>query len=223
MTASQSRSPSWWYLALAPVFMIIGVSAFIWCIVHFVKAVAHEPARFDVPGEFQTAFDKPGNYAIYQEYPTDQSPLFDGTPAKPYPVCSVVSADGQRQIKVSYASGSLEQGINDRTYTAIYDFVIDQPGEYRITCQPASGPESHKFILGVGPQMNVAGPIASMFIGPAVCCGSFVLALVVVIVFLVLRSSADRRPPTYPPATPFPPLSRPPNGPPQGPPGADGQ
>ncbi len=223
MTASQSRGPSWWYLALAPIFLAIGIGALTWSIVHFVKAVANEPSRFDAPGEFQTTFDKPGKYAIFQQYPANESPAFDGSSERPYPVCEVTSADGQRQIKVSYASGSVTQGINERVYTPIYEFDIEQPGQYRIMTRRGNEADKTKFILGVGPQLNVAGPIASMFIGPAVCCGSFVLALVVVIVFLVLRSSADRRPPTYPPATPFPPPGAPPGGPPPAPPGPDGR
>jgi hypothetical protein len=220
MTAPATKVPSWWYLALAPLFLAVGIGALTWSIVHFVKAVANEPSRFDAPGEFQTTFDKPGKYAIFQQHPTNAAPAFDGSPEKPYPVCEVTSADGERQIKVKYASGSVTQGINERVYTPIYEFDIERPGQYRIITRRGNEADQTKFILGVGPQLNIAGPIASMFIGPAVCCGSTVLAVVLVIVFLVMRSSA-RRPPAYPPATPFPPPAAPPSERPPAPPEPD--
>jgi hypothetical protein len=211
MTPKPSK-PSLWYLALAGLVLVAGIGVLAWAIVHFVTGIAHGPIPVDGPGTSEITLNKAGRYTIFQDYPSSQSPPFDGSPGKLYPICSVTSADGQRKIPVRPPRIANTYKLQDRTCQAMYEFEIDQPGKYRISSRNAGGTDNPTYALGVGPSFQSIGIFFSMCFGFAACFGSVVIAAAILIVVLVKRSKASQIA-TASLMAPFPPPETPPTAP----------
>ena len=194
---SQIR-PRWWWLGLAGGILVLGVAA---AIVFFVIAISSisdledDFQDFNAPGAAEVRLDAGEEYGVYA-----RSREFDSADSGELPPgaedvsCEITDVSRERTLteRASSSADFVEITINSVRYDKLLEFSADDAGRYRVDCRDASSPEN-RVPLALGPPINLfgfVGSILAVFLIPSV---TFLIALTILIVVLVMRHSSRKR------------------------------
>lgn len=188
----QKVSPHWGWFLLAPVFLVVGVVAFVVIVFSGALGVAEGMQHVSVPGEGTVTFDEPGEYTIfYEQRGVMQAEIPTGLRVEVTPV------GGEKPLQHIIPGGKFTYKNNDVAGRNFGRIDVPGAGEYRVRTSVSEGvATSGRVALGGDPSGKLLGAV---FGSMGALVGGVVLALVHVIVIAVLRAKNRKklRPPGY--------------------------
>jgi hypothetical protein len=170
--------------------LVVGCGiAIVWFVITIVGLV-DAPNDFDriaIPGQEVVTLDD-GDWVIYYEQDVRRSRSYG------YPSVDVTGPDG-RSISVEYASDSYSYNVNGNDGEALYEFHASSPGAYTIEATPIGEPGApavDRIAIGrpIFDGSQIGGILGSLALGAV----AFLAGLVILIVTIVRRGRAKRRP-----------------------------
>ncbi|MFW6061540.1 MAG: hypothetical protein ACOC93_01905 [Planctomycetota bacterium] len=200
MNASNAGPSRAGYL-LAALVAIAGVAVAVGVIVH-IFTEERTIGRLRAPGRVTLQLPEAGDYDIYHEYKT----VVDGEiVSQPRDVVeglrlTIRPVGGDRRVPLEPMAAETNYNLGSRSGVGVYEFTIDQPGEYEFT---ANWPEAEerRAMLIIQPAW-ILEAILSGLAGAAAALAGGAMAIVIAVVTFTRRQRARRLRPEGPPPLP---------------------
>jgi hypothetical protein len=197
MDAQPIRPSRWWYGAAAVV-LVAGAAICIALIFRIVTQMEKGVQRVIVPGQGELALQEPGSYEIYYEYRTTVGDrVFMTGEELPELECHLVAKGTNAKVALAAASASTSYELGSHAGKSLFGFDIRRPGTYILSAAYPRGRLGPDIVLAVGRE-TAGGVLAGIFGSLAALFGSFVTALIIVIVTALKRSKAKQSSPVAP-------------------------
>ena len=144
--------PSKLFYGIAGGIFVIGIVLFV---IVLVKGITSSVDRLNmrvlVPGTENLELDEKGNYTIYFEYRS----VVDGKVVETRDInglkCSLMNTDTAEYIELESTSSSSNYSVGGRKGYSVFEFSIDQPGEYELKAVYDTGKgEEAVLVIGKG-------------------------------------------------------------------------
>ncbi|MBN2584298.1 MAG: hypothetical protein JXL80_14655 [Planctomycetes bacterium] len=178
---SQRKKPSWLWFLVAVFVLLGGVVFFGLNLYCQISGMVGGLDRHVTPATWTVTVNEPGRRVVYHEYGSD----FGGKTYSQMPggvgLKVRVERDGS-DVPVSGYPGNANYSLNQTNGVAAFVFDADAPGQYTVTAE-ADEPS----VVAVGSDM-FGSIFKTIFGSMAICLGSFLAALVIIIVAIVRLS-----------------------------------
>jgi hypothetical protein len=184
--ANQKKLPGKWLFGLAAIIFIIGLIFFLVSVSKILKSNSGS-RQIVAPCKVEISLPKSGKYTIYYEYQSVIDNKFYRSSEKvPGLECSLVSKKTGKNIEIVPASFSSSYSKGNRLGVGIFDFNIDEPGEYEFTAKYKEDQSEEEIVLMIE-QGYVLKFIGSVFFSIMILGVSATISLAIVIITLILR------------------------------------
>ena len=141
--------------------------------------------RFTVPGTHQLVLNDSGYYLLFCEEQGSGSDSCDAIADMEINLFDSAS----NPVELSYPSTDIDYTIDDKSYSSIYDFWIDEPGTYTLVAEYDEGESDPDAVIAIS-GFDFMGAFATSF---AVGTIGFIIGLIIMIRTAMKRRSVGRR------------------------------
>ena len=141
--------------------------------------------RITVPGTHQLALNNAGYYLLFCEEQDSSNGSCDSISDMDIHLYDSAS----NPVELSYPSSDINYTINDKSYSAVFDFWVDEPGNYTLVAnydEEKSGPDA---VIAISCFDFMGAFTASFAIGTL----GFIIGLIIIIRTAIKRRSISRR------------------------------
>jgi hypothetical protein len=138
-----------------------------------------------VPGTRQLALNDSGYYLLFCEEQGSSSGSCDAIADMDIKLYDSAS----NLVELSYPSSDISYTINDKSYSAVFDFWIDDPGTYTLVAEYAEGESGPNAVIAIRSFDFFGAFIASFAIGTL----GFIVGIIIIIRTAMKRRSIGRR------------------------------
>jgi hypothetical protein len=138
-----------------------------------------------VPGTRQLALNDSGYYLLFCEEQGSSSGSCDAIADMDINLYDSAS----NPVELSYPSSDINYTLNDKSYSAVFDFWIDDPGTYTLVAEYAEGESGPNAVIAIRSFDFFGAFIASFAIGTL----GFIIGIIIIIRTAMKRRSIGRR------------------------------
>jgi hypothetical protein len=138
-----------------------------------------------IPGTQQLALNNSGYYILFCEEQSSSNNSCDSISDMDIKLYDSAS----NPVELSYPSSDINYTINKKSFSAIFDFWIDKPGNYTLVANYSAGKSGPDATLAIG-NFNFFGAFLASF---AIGTLGFIIGLIIIIRTAVKRRSVGRR------------------------------
>jgi hypothetical protein len=171
---------------LAGIAIIIVTSAIaIGLLVSGVLGLIKPDMSVTVPGTHQLALDDSGYYLLFCEEQDSVSGSCDAIADMDINLYDSASDP----VELSYPSNDIDYTIDDKSYSSILDFWIDEPGTYTLVAEYNEGESGPDAVIAIS-SFNFMGAFMAPF---AIGTLGFIIGLIIIIRTAMKRRSINRQ------------------------------
>jgi hypothetical protein len=182
---TEVKRPSRWHYFVGIAIIIITTIAAMGLIVSNALNLVTPDMRVTVPGTNPLNLDKAGIYMIFCEEEASSSGSCDAILNMDIKLYDSAS----NSVELDYPSAEINYKINDKSYSAIFEFRIDEPGTYTLDAKYDAGKSGPNATIAIANYDFMSAFIAAFAIGTL----GFIVGIVIVIRASMKRRSVGRR------------------------------
>ena len=179
-----NRPSRWQYFAGIAIIIITSAIA-IGLLVSSTLNLLTPDMSITVPGTHQLALSDSGYYLLFCEEQDSSSSSCDAIADMDIKLYDSVS----NPVELSYPSSDIDYTINDKSFSAIFEFWIDEPGNYTIVANYDEGKNGPDAVIAIG-RFDFMGAFTASF---AIGTLGFIVGLIIMIRAAMKRRSIGRR------------------------------
>ncbi|MGH7145950.1 MAG: hypothetical protein ACREJ2_17710 [Planctomycetota bacterium] len=189
--AAPRRLSAWWF-ALIPAILVLGGILFILVLVLGLSGVTRNLQEVVMPGQKTLTFTKTGSYTIFFESSTivNHRVFLSGQPQNMQ--LTVTDHATHQPLTIGPSNGSTTYSWGRQHGQSLYEFAVNTPGDYDFAGAYADGATAPQVAFAVGPDIT-GSVLLTVFGGLGICFGSFVVAMILMVVLIVKRSRGGDR------------------------------
>ena len=185
-------TPSRWYYVLATLVFVAGWLIFARLLDKNMSGTQAGLQRLVAPGETELNLSEPGNYTIfYESQSVIGGRVYETSESTPGIVCVVVSKVSNSKVPILPPKMDSAYKYRGRSGKSIFEFIVNQPGIYKMSAEYRNGQQGPKVVLAIGKDF---GPemIKTIYAALDVAFGSNGIAAAIAVVTLLRRSNKKK-------------------------------
>ena len=182
---TEVKRPSRWQYFTGIAIIVITSAIAIGLLVSNVLSLLTPDMRITVPGTHQLALNNAGYYLLFCEEQDSSSGSCDSILDMNIDLYDSAS----NPVELSYPSSDINYTINDKSYSAVFDFWIDEPGTYTLVAEYDEGKNGPDAVIAIG-RFDFMGAFTASF---AIGTLGFIIGLIIMIRTAMKRRSIGRR------------------------------
>lgn len=175
--------PGKWLFVLAGGIALFGILLTVFTTISLVKSSSNLE-RFIIPGNKEIYFEKTGEYIIYHEYTSKVDGQYFYSKKLQGFDCKIVNSDNGKDVKIYPNKSKSSYQFPEKEGIAIFNFTIDEPGNYNISAKLKNAENQTVLAIGTGKLMlNIFLVTISVFV--LIFC--LLAAKIIIIITFVMR------------------------------------
>lgn len=187
---SNKIRPGRWLYVLSAVIFVVGISLFIYLLISGISSMNTGRNRVAVPGKHTIEFETAGKKHVFYEFNSvyngkmySTSEEIDGL------FCSLINKKTGKEIDLKTTLGNYTYSIGSSSGRSVFEFVIDEPGDYEFKAWYEN--EGPTVIFAIGE--NYVGKIFFMiFSCISILMISIFTSLIILIITIVKRNKSRK-------------------------------
>lgn len=189
----QETGPSRIYYGLAGIIFVAGWIFFGLFLFKNIRSIPDKLQQVVVPGSTEITLSNPGRYTIFHEYHSVVgSRVYSSKRNISGLECRLISKATRAEIPLSRSVASETYNLGGRSGVSIFDFTIDQPGEYDFWAGYGETEDGPQTVLAIG-QGFALDIVKTVFGGLAIVFGAIALSVAIAVYTAVKRHNAQKR------------------------------
>ena len=182
---AEVKRPSRWQYFTGIAIIVITSAIAIGLLVSNALNLVTPDMHVTVPGTHQLALNNSGYYLLFCEEQTSSNSSCDSISDMDIKLYDSAS----NPVELSYPSSDINYTIKAKSFSAIFDFWIDKPGNYTLVANYSAGKSGPNAVIAIG-NFNFFGAFLASF---AIGTLGFIIGLIIIIRTAVKRRSVGRR------------------------------